>query len=268
MDTTPSGIADVRPCLALGRLDRTDQPDGRGEGGRRMNLVICSLDTLRADRLSCLGHGRGLDPESRPDRIGGRPVLPGVRHRHPDPAVTHRPVHRTVRYQHRHRQSLPPGRLSGRVHRVAALAAAPPRLHHRGGRPPVRHEGLVHQGLRRLHAPARAIPVPRIGDQRHRVPVDHRPRRRGLPPLLALLGRPHPLCPPVPVQGAVLPPDGRTDRPGHHRQARRTAELSPVQAEPVRLPRVDAQPRLHRRSLRRRSGLPRLRDRSSLRPPR
>ncbi len=61
--------------------------------------------------------------------------------------------------------------------------------------------------------PAWVIPVLRIGDQRHRVPVDHRPRRRGLPPVLALLGRPHPLCPPVPVQGAVLPPVGRADQP-------------------------------------------------------
>jgi arylsulfatase A-like enzyme len=32
-----------------------------------MNLIICSLDTLRADHLSCLGNGRGLTPNL--DRI-------------------------------------------------------------------------------------------------------------------------------------------------------------------------------------------------------
>jgi arylsulfatase A-like enzyme/multidrug efflux pump subunit AcrA (membrane-fusion protein) len=38
-----------------------------------MNLVICSLDTLRADRLSCLGHGRGLTPNL--DRIASEGAL-------------------------------------------------------------------------------------------------------------------------------------------------------------------------------------------------
>ena len=38
-----------------------------------MNLVICSLDTLRADRLSCLGEGRGLTPNL--DRIASEGAL-------------------------------------------------------------------------------------------------------------------------------------------------------------------------------------------------
>ncbi len=38
-----------------------------------MNLVICSLDTLRADHLSCLGNGRGLTPNL--DRIASEGAL-------------------------------------------------------------------------------------------------------------------------------------------------------------------------------------------------
>lgn len=38
-----------------------------------MNLIICSLDTLRADHLSCLGNGRGLTPNL--DRIAGEGSL-------------------------------------------------------------------------------------------------------------------------------------------------------------------------------------------------
>ena len=38
-----------------------------------MNLIICSLDTLRADHLSCLGNGRGLTPNL--DRIAGQGSL-------------------------------------------------------------------------------------------------------------------------------------------------------------------------------------------------
>ena len=38
-----------------------------------MNLIICSLDTLRADHLSCLGNGRGLTPNL--DRIASEGAL-------------------------------------------------------------------------------------------------------------------------------------------------------------------------------------------------
>jgi arylsulfatase A-like enzyme len=38
-----------------------------------MNIIFCSLDTLRADRLSCLGHGRGLTPNL--DRIASEGAL-------------------------------------------------------------------------------------------------------------------------------------------------------------------------------------------------
>jgi arylsulfatase len=38
-----------------------------------MNLIFCSLDTLRADRLSCLGHSRGLTPNL--DRIASEGAL-------------------------------------------------------------------------------------------------------------------------------------------------------------------------------------------------
>jgi len=38
-----------------------------------MNLIFCSLDTLRADRLSSLGHGRGLTPNL--DRIASEGAL-------------------------------------------------------------------------------------------------------------------------------------------------------------------------------------------------
>jgi arylsulfatase A-like enzyme len=38
-----------------------------------MNLIICSLDTLRADHLSCLGNQRGLTPNL--DRIAGEGAL-------------------------------------------------------------------------------------------------------------------------------------------------------------------------------------------------
>jgi arylsulfatase A-like enzyme/multidrug efflux pump subunit AcrA (membrane-fusion protein) len=38
-----------------------------------VNVVFCSLDTLRADRLSCLGHGRGLTPNL--DRIASEGAL-------------------------------------------------------------------------------------------------------------------------------------------------------------------------------------------------
>jgi arylsulfatase A-like enzyme/multidrug efflux pump subunit AcrA (membrane-fusion protein) len=38
-----------------------------------MNVVFCSLDTLRADRLSCLGHSRGLTPNL--DRIASEGAL-------------------------------------------------------------------------------------------------------------------------------------------------------------------------------------------------
>jgi arylsulfatase A-like enzyme/multidrug efflux pump subunit AcrA (membrane-fusion protein) len=38
-----------------------------------VNLLICSLDTLRADHLSCLGNGRGLTPNL--DRIAGEGAL-------------------------------------------------------------------------------------------------------------------------------------------------------------------------------------------------
>jgi len=38
-----------------------------------MNLIICSLDTLRADHLSCLGNNRGLTPNL--DRIAGEGSL-------------------------------------------------------------------------------------------------------------------------------------------------------------------------------------------------
>ncbi len=38
-----------------------------------MNVIFCSLDTLRADRLSCLGHSRGLTPNL--DRIASEGAL-------------------------------------------------------------------------------------------------------------------------------------------------------------------------------------------------
>ncbi len=38
-----------------------------------MNLIICSLDTLRADHLSCLGNERGLTPNL--DRIASEGAL-------------------------------------------------------------------------------------------------------------------------------------------------------------------------------------------------
>jgi arylsulfatase A-like enzyme/multidrug efflux pump subunit AcrA (membrane-fusion protein) len=38
-----------------------------------MNLIFCSLDTLRSDRLSCLGHSRGLTPNL--DRIASEGAL-------------------------------------------------------------------------------------------------------------------------------------------------------------------------------------------------
>ena len=38
-----------------------------------MNLIVCSLDTLRADHLSCLGNGRGLTPNL--DRIASEGAL-------------------------------------------------------------------------------------------------------------------------------------------------------------------------------------------------
>ncbi len=38
-----------------------------------MNVIFCSLDTLRADHLSCLGHGRGLTPNL--DRIASEGAL-------------------------------------------------------------------------------------------------------------------------------------------------------------------------------------------------
>ena len=40
------------------------------------------------------------------------------------------------------------------------------RVHHRRGGPPLRHEGLVHPGLRRLHAAPRAVALARFGHQR------------------------------------------------------------------------------------------------------
>ena len=43
---------------------------------------------------------------------------------------------------------------------MAAVAAAAKRLRHRGRRPPLRHEGLVHPRLRRLHAAAGAVALP------------------------------------------------------------------------------------------------------------
>ena len=244
-------------------------PSAASAGGAGMNLVICSLDTLRADHLSCLGNDRGLTPNL--DRIASEGALfsPDVRHRHPDPAVPHRAVHRAVRHQHGHRLPLPPGRLPARGDAC-------------GCRPMLRRNGYVTGAVDHLFAmkdwfirgyddymppPGRSRSpgsvINGIG-----LPWISRAQGRGLLPVPPLLGRPHPLRAAVALQGALLPRHGGPDRPGHHRQARGPAELPAVQAEPLRLPRRHAQPRLHRRPLRRRGGLPRLRDRADLPAPR
>ena len=241
------------------------QDGRRGEVPREPPHLFPRHPPGRPPQLS--GERPRVDPQPRPHRLRGRPVLADVRHRHPDPAVAHRAVHREVRDQLGDRVPLPPGRLPPRGDAVAAVADAARRLRDRRRRPPVRHEGLVHPGLRRLHAATWALPLPRFGDQRHRPALDHRAQGPGLLPVPALLGRPHPLRAPVALQGALLARHGGPHRPRHHRQARGTAQLPAVQAEPLRLPRRHAQPGLHRRPLRRRGRLPRLRDRVHLPAP-
>ena len=271
----PSGPVERPGGGQAGRAGRRVAPGHRGAPGRQqrgvpgVNLIICSLDTLRADHLSCLGNGRGLTPNL--DRIAWRASLFSQCYATDIPTQPSHTALFTGKF----------GINSGIVSHFHPAAYLPeetlwlPSLLRRNGyvdrcrRPPLRHEGLVHPRLRRLHAPAGAVALARLGHQRHRAAVGHRAPGHGLLPVPPLLGRPHPLRAAVALQGAVHPRDtaGRID-PDITDQARGPAQLPAVQAEPLRLPRRHAEPRLHRRPLRRRGRLPRLRDRAHLRAPR
>ena len=216
-----------------------------------MNLIFCSLDTLRADRLSCLGHSRGLTPNL--DRIASEGALFSQAFATDIPT---QPSHTalftgTVRGQHGHRLPLPSRLLPGRGDAVAPLADCDGNGYTTGA---VDHlfamKDWFIRGYDDYMPPPGPIAVPGFGDQRDRLPMDRRPCRRGLLPLPPLLGCPHPLSATVAVQGAIHLPDGGPHRPGLITEKLEGRPSYPaLQAEPVRLPRLDAQPRLHRRPL-------------------
>ena len=98
-----------------------------------MNLIICSLDTLRADHLSCLGNERGLTPNL--DRIASEGALFTQTYATDIPTQPSHTALFTGQFgvHTGHRLPLPPGRLPARGDAVAAVDAA-----HRTGTPPAR----------------------------------------------------------------------------------------------------------------------------------
>ncbi len=209
-----------------------------------------------------------LHPEPRPVRRELGDVHPGVRHRHPHPAVAHRGVHGSVRGTHGDRLALP--RAGAARHDGAVAAEDPPgsRVSHRCGGPPLRDEGVVPTRLPGLHGPTRAVALTRVTHQRPGVSVVVGARPRRLLPVPALLGRPHPVrargAVPHPVHVAVVAMVG--SRPAG--AARATAVVPAVQAEPLRPPRQDAEPGVHRRPALRGGRVPRPRAGSVVRAPR
>ncbi len=180
--------------------------------GRGMNLLFCSLDTLRADRLGCLGNGRGLTPNL--DRIASEGALFAQAYASDIPT---QPSHtaiftgqfgmRTGIVSHFH----PAAYLDEETLWMPSL---------------LRRHGYVTGAVDHLFAmkdwfirgyddymppPGRSRSpgsvINEIG-----FPWLERPRVRGVLPLSALLGRPHPLRAALSLQGALLARHGRPDR--------------------------------------------------------
>ena len=243
--------------------DRT----GSGAGGR-MNLIICSLDTLRADHLSCLGNGRGLTPNL--DRIASEGALFSQTYATDIPTQPSHTALFTGKFginsgivSHFHPAAYLPeetlwlpselrrnGYVTGAVDHLFAMKDWFIRGYDDYMPPPGRScsPGSVING----------IGLPWVSE--------HKERDFFL--FLHFWDAHIPYVPPSPFKERYSHGTAGPHRPGHHRQARGSAELPAVQAEPLRLPRRHAEPRLHRRPVRRRGGLPRLRDRADLPAPR
>ena len=136
------------------RKDRADRSRVRNE--RRVSV---SLDTLRADHLSCLGNSRGLTPNL--DRIASEGALFSQAYATDIPTQPSHTAMFTGQF------GVKTGIVS-HFHPAAYLDEEtlwlPSELRRNGyidrcGRPPLRHEGLVHPRLRRLHAARRAGPA-------------------------------------------------------------------------------------------------------------
>ena len=199
---TPSGWAAMRlAAIVLGLGGATTPACTRSEPP--LNVVLISVDTLRADRLGAYGYTtRPTSPQI--DTLAGQALVfeVHVAAAPVDHPVPHEPADRPRADSPRcHRQRPrpargPPGR---QAHR------APARGHHDPGRGPL-GAGLGH---RRLHRWRHPRPAPRVRSgvrgvrhldgearprqDRSRIRLDRRPRRGALLSLLAHLRGPRPL---------------------------------------------------------------------------
>ena len=177
-----------------------------------MNVIFISMDTLRADHLGCLGNERNLTPNL--DRIASEGALftnafaSDIPTQPSHTAIfTGRSGVSTGIVSHFH----PPARLDADISWLPTIFRDAS-VRDGGGRPSVCDEGLVHEGLHRLHAAPWSVTVARVGHRRHRDSVAGRALQGGVLPLSALLGRTHSLCPAAALQtllyeGSVLQRD-------------------------------------------------------------
>ena len=142
LTATPAEADDARFAVAFGSFtvevvgDPPDAPD----------VVLVSLDTMRADRMSVNGYGRETTAPTGTDR---RPVG-GVRSRHRpvvvDPAVARHPLLRPA-------PEPSPGDQRDPSHRPGRAAAARGRVPRRGLPDRRRHRRRVHRSRLRLRRP-------------------------------------------------------------------------------------------------------------------